>query len=783
MLSPPLRPLALLALSCASIGCDDAAEVRAAERGSVRIDSIDRLEGRVPRSVAAPGDPRPGTVLKEQWLPRGDRSGAVPTRSSVTVWLDPRESQSPQRVTDRHIGPTRPIVVRVAERPAGATAGWLRVATARGPATDLEPSEDGSTWIGELPNWALGSRLCQLRIDLRQPADWVVESIAFDGPWSAASGPERASRLTVLPDAVQRLNVEAGPRSGALELEFLAASGLPLADPTIVEPGESATLPIPDAPGATVDLVLRNLEPGLPLDLERLEVETDVARPNLVLVVIDTLRGDHVDPRASGVDAPTPQLARLASKGVAFERAFSHSATTLPSHTSLFSGRLPAETGVTFNGQAVPADLPLLAEWLRGSGYHTRALTSIGVLGPAAGNPSLARGFDVFDDDLGPYPDADWALERIDRHLDELARSEAPFFFFLHVADPHAPYRSHEEDCGHFTVRADGELIHRGRHDGFATVALDFDRGAAPSRIVLDGDEPFAVHHFGLYAGAQSLPFTLEHDHGLTGDRHTARLDPPMVDRRLWMDAWIAEVPDAIEARKRYRREVEFVDRAIGGALERLESRGLMEHTLTVVTSDHGEGLGDHGVQGHGPTVFDEQIHVPLIMVPPAGADRAALAARSEGVVSHVDVTATILDLLSLPDLPDQRGVSLLAGQPTVHVAHAEVPGEPTNLALRDEDYKLVLIPDDDRWVLFDLRADPGETIDLLRDDPAALESVERGHWRERLTQLAANRRPSRSLNLDTEAIRRLAALGYLLDEETAPAPAAGAAPPIDGDR
>jgi len=81
---------------------------------------------------------------------------------------------------------------------------------------------------------------------------------------------------------------------------------------------------------------------------------------NVLMIVIDTLRADHVFDRAGAID--TPNLDRLAADGVAFERAFSHTSWTLPSHTALFSSRYPYQTGVVLNAQRVPEDLPLLAE-------------------------------------------------------------------------------------------------------------------------------------------------------------------------------------------------------------------------------------------------------------------------------------------------------------------------------------------------------------------------------------------------------------------------------------
>lgn len=112
---------------------------------------------------------------------------------------------------------------------------------------------------------------------------------------------------------------------------------------------------------------------------------------NVVIVVIDTLRADAVFDPAGKYD--TPNLDRLASEGIAFERAFSAAPMTLPSHISLFSSRPVLETRVANNGQDVPADLPLLAEWLADHDYDTRAVLSLCTLDPLDEVQSPGRGF------------------------------------------------------------------------------------------------------------------------------------------------------------------------------------------------------------------------------------------------------------------------------------------------------------------------------------------------------------------------------------------------------
>ena len=176
---------------------------------------------------------------------------------------------------------------------------------------------------------------------------------------------------------------------------------------------------------------------------------------SVILIVVDTLRADHVGP---GI-VETPSLTQLAADGVKFDHAFSHAPMTLPSHTALFSSRPPFETGVLNNYQDVPEELPLLAEHMQSLGYRTQGVVSLGTLNPRKGQGSgLDRGFDSYDLDYWHMDLASNALERMTSHLDELRQAE-PFFLFAHFSDPHRPYNAHEGEGLMAGVVLDGEEL------------------------------------------------------------------------------------------------------------------------------------------------------------------------------------------------------------------------------------------------------------------------------------------------------------------------------------
>ena len=193
-----------------------------------------------------------------------------------------------------------------------------------------------------------------------------------------------------------------------------------------------------------------------------LETAGEPARPPIVLISVDTLRSDRLPAYGyDGVD--TPAIDRLAADGVLFERAYTHVNVTLPSHASMFTGLLPPEHGVRDNaGYRLDEGIPTLAAELQGEGYETGGFVSSYVLRAGTG---IARGFDVYDDDVGF--ETGRQLGRLQRPgartLDAASEwlagvADSPFFLFLHLYEPHAPYEPPAPFGGRYDDPYDGEV-------------------------------------------------------------------------------------------------------------------------------------------------------------------------------------------------------------------------------------------------------------------------------------------------------------------------------------
>ncbi len=340
---------------------------------------------------------------------------------------------------------------------------------------------------------------------------------------------------------------------------------------------------------------------------------TPPTRPHLVLVVVDSLRADHLG--AYGYPRPTsPNFDRLAAAGTLFLNAFAPSSWTRPSVASLFTSRLPSEHGAVTVQRPLDAALPTLAGRLREAGYATIGVSGNFVhLTSAAG---FARGFDRFDS----FPMRDragreslWQVEPVEDSPTHLRAPHAreinervlrwlppagaqPLFLYVHYMEPHPPF-------------APPERLRR----RFAGEASEGRPAVAENDLVV-----------ALAAGRRALE---------PGERE-----------------WLIDLYDA---------EIAAVDQALGELVAALEARGLGSDTVLVVTADHGEELGDHGSFFHGRTLHSESLRVPLLVH-----DARSLPGgeRREDAVDLLDVPTTLLELAGASPAPGMRGRALLAG-------------------------------------------------------------------------------------------------------------------------
>jgi arylsulfatase A-like enzyme len=438
--------------------------------------------------------------------------------------------------------------------------------------------------------------------------------------------------------------------------------------------------------------------------------------PNVVLVIVDTLRADHLPFYGYSRDT-MPLLSSWVDEAVVFENCLSPIPITTPAISSILTGLYPRNHGVRNTGDALDEDQLTTAEVLQRAGYDTAAFASItGMLSRL----NVGQGFAVRDDrTLLPDEEGDhlWytpeGAEMWQRRADEVTdaalawlegEATEPYFLLVHYFDPHAYY---------------------------------------------DPPSPFR-ERFVPQEGLATPP-------GLR--------------------SWWGDVPNLGETIALYDGEILTVDFHLDRLVQQLRKTGAWGRSLVVFTADHGESLGEHGHMDHGEWLYEEQVRVPLAVRYP-GMVRGGR--RIDDHVGLVDLHSTILELVGTPQaekVGDGRSlVPLLEGRriperPLFFESEPCQQGHVTALgmecwppgihgklrAVRDGDWKLILTPlkGDERLQLFDLPSDPGEFEDRSVGQPELTDRL-----RTRLVDFWGD--GGRTGVQDRELLERLRALGYI---------------------
>ena len=239
---------------------------------------------------------------------------------------------------------------------------------------------------------------------------------------------------------------------------------------------------------------------------------TTSTRPSILLVTLDTTRADAIGPEAAGVE--TPAFNAIAARGRRYRQAYATVPETLPSHTSMMTGLYPGGHGVHENARFVAGTLPAIAERLQQAGYRTAAFVSSFTLARRFG---LARGFDVYDDELAAGTVERDAAGTTDAALAHLARtSDQPLFVWVHYYDPHYPYAAPEPFRTKYAARPYlGEVAAMDRQLGRLVQGFEQHvKGPAAVIVAADhgeglGDHGEAQHGNLLYQSTMHVPLVL----------------------------------------------------------------------------------------------------------------------------------------------------------------------------------------------------------------------------------------------------------------------------------
>jgi arylsulfatase A-like enzyme len=469
----------------------------------------------------------------------------------------------------------------------------------------------------------------------------------------------------------------------------------------------------------------------------------------VILYIMDSLRPDFLSCYGHSKQT-SPHIDRLAKEGVIFTRAFAQATWTRPSGASILSSTYPSVHGVNSLYDTLPAYVLVAPEYLKRYGFRTIGVSSMGNISPHFG---FGRGFDVF---IELYKEK----KVIERRRKVIIRNPQ--------WEPHF-----------------------GTGESFVPIATSED----VNEFIL----PLLVQHGkeNVFVFIWSLDTHMPYFHR---DVRLARFCP-QDDMKLAEEIEAATSPSEIDLLVRlYEDMIFYNDHHLGFLIEKLKEVGLYDETFLIVTGDHGEAFGEHGVTSHGRIPHDEQIRIPLIMKFPF----SEFYGKVSSIVQHIDIVPTLLDILKIHAGNDGaiQGRSLLPllrdQVPVNEYAFTEHwPGRQyvSHIAIRTEDYKFIAARRQEvtlrQWIrdrkklwpspwfvykplfLFDLRSDPSEKEniieerkDIARQSHSLLKSIVRENTR-RGRELKRNRDDienpikENEAKVDKEVASQLKALGY----------------------
>ncbi|MFT5285619.1 MAG: arylsulfatase A-like enzyme [Planctomycetota bacterium] len=453
-------------------------------------------------------------------------------------------------------------------------------------------------------------------------------------------------------------------------------------------------------------------------------------RPDVVIVLVDTLRADFVELES---ELATPFLAELAKESVVFEDASSAAPWTLPSVASLVTGRHIVEHGVNIENRRLPKSMKTLAERLGNLDYETRALYRNAFAGPMC---ELDRGYE-FSKRTEIDIDGEQVMPLL--MLPDGSPDKDPLLLYVHNAEPHDPHNTPANN--NWSLDSDEREF------------IDWYREKVDRYRVL------------TRAGYQDDP----RNAGTDFDGEQAGLLAELNERQA-------------EAYRIYARSVKECDERIASIVQKLRERGRWDQTLFIVLSDHGEEMGEHGGWLHDQSLYQELIHVPMIVRFPEGlhggtrvTEPSSLIDLLPTIMGVIDETDQLADLTGLDwgarlsndqaSPTEPRIVSVRINERKRFGPWLKSRGD-QNVVVRDGKWKGIFNIELDSLELFDLEADPDEANDVSSEHServAKLKQVAREGWKDMTSRRQVVEGDGFD-SLDAGALKNLEDLGYIGD-------------------
>lgn len=424
-------------------------------------------------------------------------------------------------------------------------------------------------------------------------------------------------------------------------------------------------------------------------------------KPNVLFILVDALRGDEIFREDENNQPVMPFLSKLASEGVVYDKAFAPAATTLTVIPSIFTGLNPVDAGSVSASESWNFKKSLIPEFEK-MGYFTAALSANSLISPEY---NFAAGFSRFK--ARNWFPAGIVLPEAYSQL-KYRLVDSPFLLYVHLIDPHDPYFPPSDDAARNIVPADDSMV--------------ADPNILRNKYIREGIDP------------------------------RGRIAPENINY----------------LRKLYDAESTYVDGEIKKFIDNLSASGFLDNTLVIITADHGEAFLEHGDVKHSLQFYDEYLSVPLILW---GKLPDGLKPNSRVVELHstTEIFPSILKWIKGETPADvAKSAELFStdgGNRRVFAAGGGLALDRSELghrlyAVRDEKYKLIYDVKAERFALFNLVEDPGETTDLSASKTEALSDMKAALFKEfhldSTSEKPAEKEPSKKLQ------KEMKDLGYI---------------------
>jgi arylsulfatase A-like enzyme len=468
---------------------------------------------------------------------------------------------------------------------------------------------------------------------------------------------------------------------------------------------------------------------GLPLPSGTGTFASVGSKPNVILVTLDTVRADHLSLYGYNRNT-TPHLNELAASSAVFAHPAAASSGTLTSHSAILTGVYVSWNGARTNGglqEPISKQFPMLAELLQAQGYVTGGyVANSAYLIPYFG---FNRGFQAFES----------------RNAVRVLSAEKSYCLRQGV----------RKALSHFVDTAEFDLRFL-RANEINKLAYRFLEGVKPTSRpfflflnYMDAHGPYIppAPYNTMFPGHEIASDVAADAEAVTAGHDLTRAREHMISQ--------------------YDGGIAYIDSQIGELVSRLKSTGLYDNTLIVITADHGEGFGEHGYWGHGATVYETVVNVPLLIKFP-GTDRSQVGKVVESA-GHADILPTVLDVTGtpLPAIVQGRSLKPHAGDSSRILLSESFPSPPsagngrrdyTERAFYWGPLKFTATTQGAR-ALYDLSSDPAESHDVCGELGSQCASMQQ--------QLDAwiNAIPARSTGknkLDSRSVEHLKSLGYI---------------------